>query len=169
MPSTSPSLQLRPYRSSDRAALLTLYAAAVRSQCSGLYSPEQVEAWAQHPLERSDVASTIERGFTLVNPIAADTRGLAAFGVLDPGDRLALLYCDGRWSRQGRASALLNALEGVAQRQGITRLRTEASQLSRPLLLRHGWQIEAEETVLFAAVPFVRWRMIKTLCASADG
>jgi hypothetical protein len=42
-------------------------------------------------------------------------------------------------------------------------LRTEASQLSRPLLERRGWRIEAEEEVLFAGVSFRRWRMIKAL------
>jgi hypothetical protein len=31
------------------------------------------------------------------------------------------------------------------------------------LLERLGWQLEAEETVLFAGEPFVRWRMIRDL------
>lgn len=159
----SPHHQLRALQSGDLPKLLSLYARAVRSQCPALYSPAQVEAWARHAHQSELVSQTICRGFTLVNPVQPGQGELAAFGVLEPLQRLALLYCDGRFSRQGRAGALLEALENHAQGCGAGQLRTEASQLSRPLLLRHGWQIEAEETVLFAGERFTRWRMIKPL------
>ncbi|MBM5797227.1 MAG: GNAT family N-acetyltransferase [Cyanobacteria bacterium M_surface_7_m2_040] len=155
--------QLRPFQQADLPQLLRVYGEAVRSQCPGLYSPQQVQAWARHPLQHSAVAAAIERGWCLVNPVLPSAAAIAAFGVLEPLDRLSLLYCEGRWSRQGRANALLAALEEHARSQGVPRLRTEASQLSRPLLLRRGWQIDAEETVLFAGVSFVRWRMAKPL------
>ena len=45
----------------------------------------------------------------------------------------------------------------------MKRLRTEASQLSRPLLERRGWQVDAEETVILGGVSFLRWRMGKDL------
>jgi hypothetical protein len=54
-------------------------------------------------------------------------------------------------------------LEHHATLQGIPRLRTEASQLSRPLLTRRGWRVVTEERVLFAGEWFERWRMIKDL------
>ena len=158
-------MRLRPYQANDLQPLLTLYSASVHSQCPGLYSAPQVEAWASHASSEGPVAAAIQRGWTLVNLVADDDPRIAAFAVLEPVDRLALLYCDGRWSRQGRASALLRALEQHACSQGVAQLRTEASQLSRPLLLRHGWQIEAPETVLFAGAWFDRWRMIKVLNA----
>ena len=155
--------QLRRFQPGDLDGLLQLYGQAVSSQCPGLYSPEQVQAWAQHPMRNDAVATTLQRGFTLVNPVKPGETQLAAFACLDPADRLALLYCDGRWGRQGRSTALLEALETHAKQQGVQQLRTEASQLSRPLLLRLGWRVEAPETVLFAGVPFDRWRMIKPL------
>ena len=94
---------------------------------------------------------------------AAGQKTIEAFGLLHPPERLALLYCRGRASRQGRAGAILGALEQHARQRGILRLRTEASQLSRPLLERRGWRVDAEETVLFAGAWFERWRMIKVL------
>lgn len=162
MAASEPHL-LRRFEPADLEGLLQLYGSAVRSQCPGLYSPQQVLAWAQHPWSSDAVVSTIERGFTLVNPVSPAARQLAAFAVLDPIERLALLYCDGRWSRQGRSSALLAALEAHACSQGVQQLRTEASQLSKPLLLRRGWTIDAAETVLFAGEVYERWRMIKPL------
>ncbi len=162
MPMPQPHL-LRRFEPSDLEELLRVYGQAVVSQCAALYSPQQVEAWARHPWLSEGVAATIQRGYTLVNPQTPAEPRLVAFGVLDPIERLALLYCDGRSSRQGRSSALLAALEAHARSQGVEQLRTEASQLSKPLLLRRGWQIDAAETVLFAGVHFERWRMIKPL------
>lgn len=158
---------LRPYAPTDLPQLLAVYGTAVRSQCGPFYSSQQVQAWAEHNQPGGELAATIGRGWTLVNPVAEDDSRIAAFAVLDPSDRLALLYCDGRWSRQGRGATLVLALEGEARRRGVQRLRTEASQLSRPLLQRLGWQVDASETVPYAGVLFERWRMIKTLNIAA--
>ncbi len=154
---------LRPFEAGDLAPLLQLYHDAVISQCPGPYSSAQVEAWARQAQHGEAVAAAIRRGWTLVNPVEPHHHALAAFAVLDPVERLSLLYCDGRFARQGRAGALLAAAEAHARHCSVRRLRTEASQLSRPLLLRCGWQIEASETVTIGGVSFERWRMIKTL------
>jgi GNAT superfamily N-acetyltransferase len=129
-----------------------------------------VQAWAQHAGNDAALAIPLQEGFGLASMALATAAGqktIEAFGLLHPPERLALLYCRGRASRQGRAGAILGALEQHARQRGILRLRTEASQLSRPLLERRGWRVDAEETVLFAGAWFERWRMIKVL--SADG
>lgn len=91
------------------------------------------------------------------------TPSLEAFALRDPADRLSLLYCRGRSCRQGRATALIRAIEQQAASEGVRRLRTEASQLSRPLLERLGWEVEAAEVVQLAGVSFERWRMVRHL------
>jgi putative acetyltransferase len=89
-----------------------------------------------------------------------------AFALRDPADRLSLLYCRARASRQGLATRLVRALEEQARAQGQQRLRTEASRLSRPLLERLGWSVDEEEEILFAGQPFVRWRMSTSLATT---
>ena len=160
---------LRPLQPEDVDQVLSVYEDAVRSQAAGLYEPRQVEAWASHAQRSNDLREILRRGRGMVSCDQHDRDVVEAFAVLDPIDRLSLLYCRGRSSRQGRGSALLEALDTIARNAGCSQLRTEASQLSKPLLLRHGWLVEAEETVLYARVPFVRWRMIKALSAGADG
>lgn len=63
----------------------------------------------------------------------------------------------------GHGSALLNQIEADALASGVQQLRTEASQFSRPLLKRRGWEVEAPETILIGGVPFERYRMVKLL------
>ncbi|QVL53833.1 MAG: GNAT family N-acetyltransferase [Cyanobium sp. M30B3] len=172
---------LRPLTPADHDALVAVYRDAVLSQTRGLYSPAQIEAWAHHASRSGALMAPLREGFGLASTgdgrledgdsedgdsadgDSADGDSIEAFGLLHPPDRLALLYCRGRSCRQGRSSAILQALEQRAALQGIPRLRTEASQLSRPLLLRRGWQVEQEERVLFAGEWFERWRMIKPL------
>lgn len=167
----APDAELRPLRPGDHDELVELYRDAVLSQASGLYTPAQIDAWAHHPARSGALRQPLAEGFGLAStagiPGNASSPGsshsIEAFGLLHPDDRLALLYCRGRACRQGRASAILQALECHARGQGQRQLRTEASQLSRPLLERRGWQVEAEETVLFAGAWFRRWRMIRPL------
>ncbi|MFO8238553.1 MAG: GNAT family N-acetyltransferase [Prochlorococcaceae cyanobacterium] len=161
------SFPLRRLGPADHDDVLAVYRDAVLSQTGGRYSKAQIEAWAHHPARSGALRQPLADGYGLAST-ALESASIEAFGVLHPDDRLALLYCRGRACRQGRASAILRALEEQARRQGQRRLRTEASQLSRPLLERRGWLVEAEETVLFGGAWFQRWRMIKPLHPTAD-
>lgn len=159
---------LRPLRPADWAQVVEVYADAVRSLATPLYLPEQIEAWASHPLESGSVRDALERGHGLVGHPPAKPTSVEAFALLDPPDRLALLYCRGRSSRQGLATALVRALEEQARAAGHNRLRTEASKLSRPLLERLGWAVDSPEEILFAGQPFLRWRMSISLLKNPD-
>ncbi|KEF42005.1 MAG: GNAT family acetyltransferase [Cyanobium sp. CACIAM 14] len=154
---------LRPLRPDDWQQVIAVYQDAVISQAGNLYTPEQIEAWSQHATHNDALRSSLRCGHGLASCATDDGRIIEAFALLDPPDRLALLYCRGRSSRQGRGSCLLEALERHARAEGVRRLRTEASQLSRPLLERRGWRVDAEETVHFSDVAFARWRMGKDL------
>ena len=169
-------VHLRVLHPNDLDQLKAVYRDAVFSQAQGLYSPIQIAAWANHASSSSALRDALARGYGIAScgsPSAAgpdpNPNAIEAFGVLDPLERLSLLYCRGRSCRQGRSSAILTALEQHAWSQGCRQWRTEASQLSKPLLLRRGWRVVAEETVIFAGEPFQRWRMIKALSPSDGG
>ena len=154
---------IRRLAAEDEPELIGVYRDAVLSQAPGLYGQAQIEAWAHHAGRDPDVLAGLRRGYGLASCDPSDPAVIEAFALLDPIDRLSLLYCRGRSCRQGRGRQLVQALEQEASRHRCRRLRTEASQLSSPLLLRLGWRIEAEEDLIFAGQPFRRWRMIKDL------
>lgn len=158
-----PEPLVRSLQRADWPQVLEAYADAVQTLALPYYRPEQIHAWAHHPLNNPSFDATLERGFGLVGTTSDRPASVEAFALLDPADRLALLYCRGRSSRKGLATRLVQSLEQQARRLGQTRLRTEASQLSRPLLERLGWVVDGEEEILFAGVPFVRWRMSRSL------
>jgi GNAT superfamily N-acetyltransferase len=151
----------------DFEQVVKVYQDAVISQAPGFYSPVQIRAWAMNASGGDGVHNALRLGFGLASCRAGDPATIEAFALLHPADRLALLYCRGRASRQGRATALLAAMERHARGTGCERLRTEASQLSRPLLERQGWWVEAEEEVILMGERFRRWRMIKDLWSTS--
>lgn len=163
-------IHLRPLRPDDAPMVLAVVIDAVQSQASALYRLDQIRAWCEHAGTSADLTAALDRGqgWASVDLLPASegsgvSESLEAFALRDPADRLSLLYCRGRSCRQGRASALLQAIEEDAVAEGQCRLRTEASQLSRPLLERRGWQVEAAEVVVLAGVSFERWRMVRSL------
>jgi putative acetyltransferase len=160
---TMSPLVVRPLQPADWPQVLEVYADAVRTVAAPHYRPEQIQAWAAHPFHSTSVEEALTRGEGLVGTSSEQPTSVEAFGLLDPSDRLALLYCRGRSSRQGFATVLVRALEARARAAGTPRLRTEASRLSRPLLERLGWRVDGQEAILFAGQPFVRWRMSTTL------
>ncbi len=156
---------LRRLTADDHAEILDVYRDAVQSQAPLLYTAEQVSAWAQLAAGRPEFRQELARGVGLAS-CAATGEGIEAFGLLEPADRLSLLYCRGRSCRQGRATTLLRALEAIARRAGTPRLRTEASFLSRPLFEREGWRVDRLEELTLAGVAFRRFRMSKPLKAA---
>jgi putative acetyltransferase len=163
----SAAVLIRRLTPDDHAAVIDVYRDAVLTQAPALYSPQQVVAWAGLPLTRPEFQLTLERGFGLVSEGEASgtdpVAPIEAFAVLEPLDRVSLLYCRGRSCRQGRAGALLQALEALARTAGVASLRTEASFISRPLFERQGWQVMAIEDLELGGVSFRRSLMHKTL------
>ncbi|MEB3302890.1 MAG: GNAT family N-acetyltransferase [Cyanobacteriota bacterium] len=154
---------VRPLQRHDWPEVVEAYADAVQTLALPFYQPEQIDAWAHHPLNNPSFEAALDRGFGLVGTTPDRPASVEAFALLDPSDRLALLYCRARSSRKGLATKLVRSMEQQARSSGHSRLRTEASQLSRPLLERLGWSVDGEENILFAGVPFLRWRMSQTL------
>jgi GNAT superfamily N-acetyltransferase len=154
---------VRPLQPADWAQVVEVYGDAVLTLAAPHYLPEQIHAWATHPLNNQSFEQALARGHGLVGCPPERPESVEAFALLDPSDRLSLLYCRGRSSRQGLASLLVRRMEEQARAEGHSRLRTEASRLSRPLLERLGWSVDAEEAILFAGQPFVRWRMSTSL------
>ena len=150
-------MALRRIAPNDHSLLRDIYADAIESQAGLLYSQQQVQAWAALAWLPGILDRTLQEGSGWIS--GED----AAFAIRYPSTRLALLYCRGSAARQGHGSKLLEQVEEDARGDGIDRLSTEASQLSRPLLERRGWRVVAPESIAIGGVEFERYRMAKDL------
>ena len=151
---------LRPCESSDEMALREVYEDAIRTCDKSLYSQEQIDAWSALAYLPGVLDKPLKYGFGWVSCV---DQTIEAFALKYPHNRLALLYCRGRSSRQGHATALLHQIEEDAGEDRPIHLKTEASLCSYQLLLRHGWRIISPEKIQIGGVHFSRYLMEKTL------
>lgn len=149
---------LRPLHSSDQIVLREIYEDAICTSANALYTQEQIDAWSGLAYLPGVLDKTLTEGKGWASCVDL---AIEAFVVKYPKDRLALLYCRGRSSRQGHATDLLNKIEEEAQEDEIIRLSTEASLFSYQLFLKHGWKTIAPETIKIGGVSFYRYLMEK--------
>ena len=116
-------------------ALREVYEDAIRTCDKSLYSQEQIDAWSALAYLPGILDKSLMQGVGWVSCI---NKTIEAFALRYPDNRLALLYCRGRSSRQGHATALLNQIEEDTLKDRPITLKTEASLCSYKLLLSHG-------------------------------
>lgn len=156
-------LHLREAGPGDLPALADLYEASVRGLGPERYRRDQVEAWAAFAREPGFRPFVLE-----ASTLVAEREGrVVGFGGLTPRGRVASLYVHPDHAGRGVGTALLDALLDLARRQAMPRLHAEASELSRPVLERAGFRLEAEERVERRGARFVRYRMVLELPGSA--
>ena len=160
--STKSSLNryLRPCETSDEMVLREVYEDAIRTCDKSLYSQEQIDAWSALAYLPGVLDKSLKNG---VGWVSCVNKTIEAFALKYPQNRLALLYCRGRSSRQGHATALLHQIEEDTRDERPINLKTEASLCSYQLLLRYGWTIIAPEEIQIGGVHFSRYLMEKTL------
>ena len=151
---------MRPCESSDEMVLREVYEDAIRACDRSLYSQEQIEAWSSLSYLPGILDKPLREGKGWVSCV---DKSIEAFAMKYPHNRLALLYCRGRSSRQGHATALLHQIEKDTLQHRPFNLKTEASLCSYQLLLRHGWTIIAPQEIQIGGVHFFRFLMEKTL------
>ena len=152
------SYQLQPLTGSDHVVVREIYADVITYESKSFYTKEQLQSWAALAWLPGVLDKSLAEG---IGWIGLQKQQVEAFAVRYPLNRLALLYCRGRATRRGHATALLNHVELEASEEGQTRLVTEASLFSYPFLLRRGWNLISTETIYIGGVRFERFQMEK--------
>ena len=162
------------YQANDRPQLLRLIGQTIAVLGPQAYTADQVAVWGQASQRHlSQEPDPLTQGITLVahppnlgtinSAIGSKIRGAIGFGQLQPLDRVAMLYIAAEWVGQGVGKALYRQLETIAQSQGVTQLRTEASHLARPFFQAQGFEVQQQEWVVLGGMEIDRFVMLKAL------
>ncbi|MBE9167613.1 GNAT family N-acetyltransferase [Pleurocapsales cyanobacterium LEGE 06147] len=151
---------LRPYQVSDAEILAAIYRDAVTGIGASAYDAQQIAVWSLYPEDIEEFRQLLGCGLTLV---AVENSRAVAFGQLNPPDRLAYLYTASNFARLGYGTAIYQRLEAYAREQGIKRLHTEASRISKHLFLKMGFCIVERELAVRHGVEFERFKMEKVI------
>jgi putative acetyltransferase len=122
-----------------------------------LYTPQQVKAWSQSPLDREKFAQYILSADTFVYCNLADQ--ILGFSGIETNGHICSLYVDPDFCRQGIATQLLKYIINYAEVYNPSFLYAEASFLSKKVFLRLGFQVAEIEYVKYNGVDFKRFRV----------
>lgn len=144
----------------DLPELAKLYSESVQAIAPGHYSSEQVKVWAAFSADPDFFCQFILEPTTFVAEAANTILGFA--GIKDDG-HITAVYVHRNYLRQGIGSRLLKAVLEYAQSQKINLLYSEASEFSKPLFEKLGFEAYATEQVVRNNVLFQRYLVRKYL------
>ena len=153
-------MNLRQITNKDQLDLKKVYFDSIQSLDEKIYSKEQKRAWSSQAWDNPNFHKSITRG---KGWLLSENGITVAFATRYPNDRVALLYCKGKFQRQGCGSKLLKKVEDEAKKEGLDSLSTEASLISYELFLKNEWKIIRKEKVIINNIFFERYKMTKTI------
>ena len=137
-------VNVRPYESKDLTSVIETYTASIRSLAAPYYSPEQLAAWAPVPPNTARWQERLARLHTIV----AESEGaFAGFASYTSDGYLDFLFTHPTFARRGVASRLYQRVESALGALGTLRVTAHVSLSARPFFDRHGFQLDAEESV----------------------
>ena len=153
-------MNLRQITVKDQLELKKVYFDSILSIDEKIYSQEQKRAWSSQAWDNPNFDKLITRGKGWV---LLEKGIIIGFAVRYPNNRIALLYCKGKYQRKGCGSKLLHKLENEAKREGLASITTEASLISYKLFLKNEWKIISKEKITINNIFFERYKMTKLI------
>ncbi len=155
------SVMLRPAADSDLPALAAVYASAVETTGPQFYTEEQVRRWAEYPRQEPEAfAQFALAGWSFAALVAGELVGFASLERRTAAaGHVKAVYVHGRYQRQGIGSMLLERLLEHAEQADLRTLTVDASECSRPLLIRKRFAVIGVEIVERGDVKFRRYCM----------
>lgn len=155
-------MKIRRYDAKDAVPLAELYVRSVEQVGSRYYSAPQVAAWASLAPSPARLHALGTDGRTTL--VAVDGSDLpVAFTDLEPDGHIHFLYCSPEAAGTGVASALYDALEGIAREAGMSRLYAEASEAARRFFLKKGFVVTSKREFEVVGTPMHNYAVEKRL------
>lgn len=148
--------RIRPFRPKDAQACFDIFTAAVHRGTAAFYSPEERAAWAPRDTMPESWPEKLSSQITL---IATAHRRPVGFMTLGRDGHIDLAYVAPDHMGRGVGDALYRAVVAEARTLGLTHLDTAASHLARRFFEKHGWQVDARQSVIRQGVALTNYRM----------
>ena len=153
-------MNLRQITIKDQLELKKVYFDSILSIDEKIYSKEQKRAWSSQAWDNPNFDKLITQGKGWV---LTEKGIIIGFAIRYPNNRIALLYCKGKFQRKGCGSKLLHKLENEARSEGLDSITTEASLISYRLFLKNEWKIISKEKITINNIFFERYKMTKLI------
>lgn len=154
-------IAVRTYMCSDAQDLANIYFNTIHQINCKDYTQEQVDAWA--PKASLEVEGWSKK-FARTNPLVAIVDGkVVGFAEFEPNGHIDCFYCHHEWIGYGIGSALMKAIQEVADHHNIPKIFAEVSITARPFFERQGFKVIVEQKVSIRGLELTNFKMEKQL------
>jgi putative acetyltransferase len=159
-----PSYPLRPFLPADTVPLQDLYAQSIEELTQDDYDEEQRLAWISLAEDPVAFAKRLMGNVTLVVERDGEILGFAS---LRGNTEIDLLYVHPYAAGEGVATALLDALEKLAEARGAKALTAEVSDTAHDVFERRGYAPVRRNNIPIGEVWLANTTMKKALAGAA--
>lgn len=153
-------MRLRNYRNEDCQEIIRLFYGTVHTVNRHDYCEKQLNAWAPEKIDPIPWAESLAMHDTVV---VEENGSLVGFGDLADDGYLDRLYVHKDFQRRGIASEIVSELERRAMKQGIGKIRTEASITARPFFEQAGYHVVEKQNKFCRGEYLINFKMEKIL------
>jgi putative acetyltransferase len=149
---------IRRYKPGDEKHLARIYHDAIYQLAAADYTPEQLDAWANPPLDMDDPKH--KRRYELKQPFVNERDGrIVGFIELDPDGHIDCAYVDPQYARTGVMSAIMHAVKREAKKLKLKKLYAEVSKTARPFFEHHDFIWVRDDAINIKGVTLDRYIM----------
>ncbi len=159
-----PSHPLRPFLPADTIRLQDLYAQSIEELTQDDYDEDQRLAWIARAADAVAFAKRLSDALTLVVERDGEMLGFAS---LKGNAEIDLLYVHPYAIGEGVATALLDALERLAEARGATQLSADVSDTAHDFFQGRAYQPVRRNNVPIDDVWFASTTMVKSFASAA--
>lgn len=154
---------IRDFRIGDEPVLASVMFSSVHELARKDYSPAQVEAWAPEQYDEDQWAARMRA----IHPFVAEVDGcVVGYADLQVTGYIDHFFVAGTRSRRGVGTALMQHIHLAAQKRHIVELWSDVSLTAESFFARHGFIVEARQSVSLRGVTMPNSRMRKQLVAN---
>lgn len=154
-------IKIREYANADLSSLASIYRSSIEKIGHTRYSKNQVRAWSGYfpTNERFEKWLLESEIFVAINY----KKEVLGFSGLEKSRRISSLFVSPKAMRIGVGTELLKYSIAVAISRHSTSLTAEASEFSKPLFEKNGFQVKGIETNAIRGVEIDRYPMRLTI------
>jgi putative acetyltransferase len=149
---------IRKYKPGDEKYLARIYHDAIYQLAANDYTHEQLDAWANPPLDIEDPKH--KQRCEAKQPVVNERDGrVVGFMELDPDGHIDCVYVDPAHAGTGVMSEIMEEIKKEARRKDIPKLFAEVSKTARPFFEHHGFVWVRDITVNIRGVSLENYIM----------
>ena len=151
---------IRRYKPGEEAEIWALYFNTTHQLVGQDYTDEQINRWAPYENDLNEWVQQLARTKPFV---AVKDNQIVGFAELEEDGHIARFYCHHQWLRHGIGTALLQAIEAEARREGMDVLHAEVSTTAYSFFQAKGFDVIRETEHIVCGAPAKQYLMQKLI------